>query len=157
MEAVARKVKSWTMLYLYVCIVSISFTCVPTALATTTATRRSTSNVFDKRSIKFRTCSTLFGTFLCRPCMITKSNARYENRVAHPDEILIAQGTSRDLQLLSSTELLLLDKLRQGSTWVACRKTILLTVNLGGWTKDLCTSVELSNLQIAHSRLQDSV
>ena len=87
-EAVARKLKSWTMLYLYVCIISILFTCVRTALTTTTATRRSKSNRFDKRSIKFRTCSTLFGTFLCRLFMNTKSNARYENRVAHTTPFL---------------------------------------------------------------------
>ena len=48
------------MFYLCVCIVSILFTCVRTALATTTATRTSKSNGFDKRSIKFRTCRTLF-------------------------------------------------------------------------------------------------
>ena len=50
-EAVERKLKSWTMLHLCVCIVSILFTCVRTALTTTTATRTSKSNWLDKRSI----------------------------------------------------------------------------------------------------------
>lgn len=75
----------------------------------------------------FARASTLYGTFLCRPYMTTKSNARYENRVAH--------ATHRErvatCNFWARTELLLLDKRRQGSSQVVCRKTILLRVNLG--------------------------